>query len=46
VLIIQLQNTAKLGLGVSIESAPEELMEMQEKAANAGEALKSPSCPF
>ncbi|KAI5803153.1 eukaryotic porin/Tom40 [Geopyxis carbonaria] len=40
------KGAAKLGLGVSVESAPEDLMEMQEKAAMAGEALATPSMPF
>lgn len=40
------QNGAKLGFGVSVEAAPEELMEIQEKAAQAGEQLPTPSMPF
>ncbi|KAI5820011.1 eukaryotic porin/Tom40 [Pyronema omphalodes] len=40
------KNAAKLGLGVSVEAAPEDLMEMQERAAAAGEAPNTPSMPF
>jgi len=43
---LNLQNAAKVGLGVSVEAAPEDLMEMQEKAAAAGEAPNTPSMPF
>jgi len=41
-----LQNQAKLGLAVSVEAAPEELMEQQEKAAAAGEVPSAPAVPF
>lgn len=40
------KNSAKLGLGVSVEAAPEDLMEMQERAAAAGEPPRTPSMPF
>jgi len=40
------KNTAKLGLGVSVEAAPEDLMEMQEKAAAAGEPPNTPPMPL
>ncbi|KAI5854928.1 eukaryotic porin/Tom40 [Tricharina praecox] len=40
------KNAAKVGLGVSVEAAPEDLMEMQERAAAAGEVPSTPSMPF
>jgi len=40
------KNQAKLGLAVSVEAAPEELMEQQEKAAAAGEIPSAPAVPF
>jgi hypothetical protein len=43
---LNLQNAAKVGLGVSVEAVPEDLMEMQDRAAAAGEAPSSPSMPF
>lgn len=40
------KNAAKLGLALSIESAPEELIEMQEKATVGGEPTRTPSMPY